>query len=152
MKASAIRHLAGAFNAPRVAAALFERTVQLWDGQTAQQISQFETVLSFGCHRLALSPSGEMCVAAAWQKGKRGGVTCYDAATGAVLWHRTDIRHTQSVRFSAAGNSIWCRLEEGRLQHLSASTGETLGCSGWNHRCSGQPAFRFPITRNPRPL
>ena len=56
----------GAHKAPRVAAALFERTVQLWDVRTAQQLSQFETVFSFGGRRLALSPYGDLCVAAGW--------------------------------------------------------------------------------------
>jgi hypothetical protein len=125
MRASAIRHLAAARKAPRIAAAFFKHTIQLWDTQTTHQLSQFDTVLDYGGRRIALNPAGELCVVAAWTKGKRGGVACYDALTGSVLWHRTDIRHTQGVRFSRGGESIWCGVQDGRLQHLNSCTGAT---------------------------
>lgn len=66
MWASAIRQLAAARNAPRVAAAFNEHTIQLWDLHTAELRSQFNTVFEFGGHRVALNPTGELCVAAAW--------------------------------------------------------------------------------------
>ena len=126
MWASAIRQLAAARNAPRVAAAFNEHTIQLWDLHTAELRSQFNTVFEFVGHRVALNPTGGLCVAAAWSMGKRGGVACYDALTGSRIWHRTDIRRTQRLRFSCEGESIWCGVEDGRLQRLDASTGATL--------------------------
>jgi hypothetical protein len=126
MTASAIRHLAAARMAPRVAEGLFKHTIQLWDLHTADRLSQFNTVLDYGGRRVVLNPTGELCVAATWTKGRHGGVACYDALTGSLLWHRTDIRHTQRVRFSCAGESIWCGVQGGRLQHLNAGTGATL--------------------------
>ena len=126
MRSSAIRHLAAARRAPCIAAALFERTVQLWDVQTGEQLSEFDTLLSYGGRRLALSPNGDYCVATAWTKGERGGVACYDAMTGEALWHRADLCHTQRIRFAPSGGKIWCGFEEGPLQELSVSTGETL--------------------------
>jgi hypothetical protein len=126
MRASAIRHLATADTGMRVAAALFKHTVQIWDLTLAEKISEFNTVLDYGGRRLALSPNGESCIAAAWQKGKRGGIACYDVTRGVEVWHRVDIRHTQRLRFSSSGKNIFCGLEDGRLQNLSVSTGETL--------------------------
>lgn len=127
MKGSAIRHLAAAGSARRIAAALFEHTIQIWDLHSGEQVQQFESVLSFGGRRLAMSPTGERCVAAAWAKGKRGGVACYDATTGSVLWHRTDIRQTRRVRFAPSGEVVWCGVDEdGCVHELSAASGATL--------------------------
>ncbi|MBN8733362.1 MAG: PQQ-binding-like beta-propeller repeat protein [Acidobacteria bacterium] len=125
MLGSAIFELAAAQRVPRIAAATPKRTVQIWDLTASQRISQFETVFYFGGRRIALSPDGDRCAAAEWNKGRHGGVACYDAVTGNVLWQRSDIRHTQAVRFSASGEHVYCRLNEGPLQQLNAATGET---------------------------
>lgn len=126
MVASAIRHLATATNSHKLAAAKVKRTVQLWDLHTHERNAEFETVFDFGGRRLALSPGGELLVAASWTKDKRGGVACYHAESGQTLWHRTDIRHAQRLRISLAGDCVWCGLEEGPLQCLSATTGMTV--------------------------
>jgi outer membrane protein assembly factor BamB len=124
---SAIRELAAARNAPRVAAAFFKRSAQIWDLRTFGRLSEFESVFDFGGgNRIALNPTGESCVAAGWTKGSRGGVACYDALAGSILWHRTDIRHTQFVRFSAGGEIVRCGVDAGRFQELDARTGETV--------------------------
>jgi hypothetical protein len=125
-QASAIRELAAARNAPRLAAAFVEHTIQIWDLCGSGRLSEFNTVFGGGGHRVTLNPTGELCVAAGWTKGKRGGVACYDALTGAQLWHRTDIRQTQCVRFSCSGEIIWCGLEAGRFQQLDARNGATV--------------------------
>ena len=79
-----------------------------------------------GGHRSALNPTGETCVTAGWTKGVRGGVACYNAITGARLWHRTDIRQTQFVRFSCDGGLVWVGVGAGRFQNLDAGTGTTV--------------------------
>lgn len=126
MRASAIRQLAAAQSAARLAAAFVERTVQVWDLCSFERVSQFDTVYEFGGHRITLSPTGEACVAAARQMGRNGGVACYDAVDGSLLWHRTDIGHTQFLRFSCGGKTIWCGVEDGRLQCLDAGSGTTV--------------------------
>ena len=125
-RASAIRQIASARCAPRVAAAFAERIIQIWDFSTLQPLSEFNTVFGFGGHRVTLNATGDVCVAAGWAKGKRGGVACYDALTGSLVWHRTDIRQTQFVRFSCDGTMVWCGVETGRFQKLDARTGLTL--------------------------
>src|SRR5262249_48495794 len=125
-RASAIRQLAAARSSPRVAAAFVEHTIQIWDLQSAERLSEFDTVFDFGGHRITLSPNGDICVAAGWTKGKRGGVAGYDAIAGSVVWHRADIRQAQFIRFSFRGDIIWCGVEAGRFQQLDARTGATL--------------------------
>jgi len=124
--ASAIRQLTAARNAPRLAAAFVEHTVQIWDLDKCQRLSEFESVFEFGGDRVTLSSDGNICVAAGWTKGRRGGVAAYDALTGSPLWHRTDIRQTQFVRFSSAGDTVGCGAETGRFQLLDAHTGATV--------------------------
>jgi hypothetical protein len=125
--ASAIRELGVAGNAPRVAAALIERRIQVWDLRTLLRVSDFDSVFnSGGGHRSAMNPSGDICVAAGWIKGIRGGVACYDAITGVQQWHRTDIRQTQYVRFSCDGTYVWVGVDAGRFQKLDAATGTTV--------------------------
>jgi hypothetical protein len=113
--------LAGARSVPRIAAGFPDGTVQVWDAQTAERLCEFGTVFRGG--RLALSPNGELCVAASWRKGKRAGIAGYHAVSGAVMWHRPDIRHTQELYFSAATGGVWCYIEDGPALHLDPDTG-----------------------------
>ena len=125
--ASAIRELSAAKNAPWIAAAFFEETIQIWDLATSEQISEFESVFSLGGgDRLTLHPEGETCVAAAWNKGRQGGVACYDAAEGTLRWHREDLMQTQFARFSLDGRTLRVGVEAGPLQVLEAATGMTI--------------------------
>jgi outer membrane protein assembly factor BamB len=126
MSASSIHNLATSNRSTRVAAAVFEKTVQIWDLKTRERINEFETVFRFGGSRLTLDPTGEKCVAAAWKKGKGGGVACYEAATGKVIWHRQDLRHTQRVRFSPDGIAVWCVQESSPTKLLDSANGKTL--------------------------
>lgn len=108
MRKSAIRQLAVSCDSARLAAACFEKTVQVWDLTTREQIKEFETVFYFGGNRLAIDAVAQRCVTAGWNKGKRGGVACYETDTGKLMWHRKDLRHTQRVRFSPIRNAFWC--------------------------------------------
>jgi WD40 repeat protein len=127
MLASAIRSITSGLSSSLVAAAFFERTVQIWNLHEARLIAEFETVYYFGGEngRLALAPDGGQCVTAAWRAGRRGGVACYDTSTGAVLWHRSDLTRSQYVIFAGDGQSVWCCPEGGPTKRLSAKSGET---------------------------
>jgi len=122
---SAIRHLVAARSASTLLAGFADRTVQVWDLRACARNAEFETVLSFGGSRLALSPDGKRCVAASWNGGKRGGVACYDCVSGCAVWHRPEIRRTQRVLYSADGQSVWCVVDDGPLQRLDGGSGET---------------------------
>ena len=126
MRASAIRCMAPSRRSSRVAAATFEHHVQIWDVETRAVVNEFETVFSFGGHRLTLDPLGERCIAAAWKAGKHGGVACYEANTGKLIWHRQDLRQTQRLRFSPGGEAAWCVPDSGPTKLLDAANGKTL--------------------------
>jgi hypothetical protein len=126
MKSSAIRHLTASRRSTRVAAGFFENTVQIWELQKLEMVAQFRTVLSFGGNRLALDALGERCVAASWEDGPHGGVACYEAKSGALLWQRSDLKETQRVRFTATGDAIWCVPSNGPTKRLDPLTGKTL--------------------------
>jgi hypothetical protein len=126
MRASAIKELAASRASTRIAATFSEHTVQIWDVRTGERLAEFETVFSSGGHRVTIDPSGERCVAAGWSRGSRGGVACYIAASGALQWHRIDLRQTQRVRFSPSGTTIWHVPEAGSATRLDALTGDTL--------------------------
>jgi WD40 repeat protein len=126
MKDSAIQHLAVSSRSTSLAAAFFERTVQIWDLQTQGKMAEFETTLSFGGNRLALDASGALCATAAWAGGKSGGVACYETKLGHLLWHRPDLKQTQRLRFSVGGRGLWCVPETGSTKRLDCASGNTL--------------------------
>jgi WD40 repeat protein len=126
MRASAIRCMAASNRSSRLAAAFFERQVQIWDAEKAKCVNEFETVFSFGGPRLTLDPVGERCIAAAWQAGEHGGVACYETNKGKLIWHRQELRGTQRVRFSPGGESVWCVPDSGPTKLLDAASGKTL--------------------------
>lgn len=126
MIASAIRSLACGRESPVVAAAFFERTIQVWDIESCRQVSQFDTVYDFGGEigRLAISPSGDRCVCAARSGGTLGGVACYQTTTGQVIWHRPELKQTQRVSFSPSGAFVWWMPETGLTKRLDSMSGE----------------------------
>jgi outer membrane protein assembly factor BamB len=135
MRASAIRELAASRDATKVAAAFFEKTVQIWDLKTRERRAEFETVFTFGGGgRLALDAAGQKCVTAGWGQGKRGGVACYDADTGELIWHRQDLRQTQFVRFSSRRGGFWCFPESGRTRLLDPDNGSDVDSVAGFHR------------------
>jgi len=109
-----------------VAAAFFERIVQMWNLATLEKSAEFETTLSFGGRRLALDPTGELCATAAWEGGTRGGVACYETKSGRRVWHRRDLEQTQRLRFSAGGTNLWCVPDTGPTKLLDSVNGNTL--------------------------
>lgn len=126
IRASAVREISASSASARIAAALFERTVQIWDLKSGQKVSEFDTVFSFGGRRLALDPSGELCFAAGWAPGKNGGVACYEASSGKLLWHRADLAQTQYLTFSNADATLWWVPETGSTFRLNALNGDAV--------------------------
>ncbi len=124
---SAIRTISIARRSPIVAAALFEKKVQIWNFANAELVSELDTVFQFGGRRLTLSPTGEYCVAARFRAGQNGGVVCYETRSGRKIWHRSDLRRVQGVKFSAANEAIWCEVEGQPVLSLDINTGLTLG-------------------------
>jgi hypothetical protein len=118
-----IRHLATSFSGSRFAAAEFEHTVHIWDLRTATRQATFNTVLSFGGRRLAITCDGNRCAAAAYHVR---GVEAYSTSEGAVLWRRTDLKKVQSVSVSIDDRRIYCCFDEKPCHVLSCDTGRTI--------------------------
>jgi len=151
MRASAIRELAASRDATKVAAAFFEKTVQIWDLATRERITEFETVFGFGGRRLALDAAGQKCVTAGWGQGKRGGVACYEASTGKLIWHRQDLRQTQRVRFSSRRGGFWCLPESGRTRLLDPDNGsEVDSIAGFHRFCENEYSGELLLERRKR--
>ena len=129
MRHSAIRHLAVSDESEIIAAALFEKTVQIWSWKTGQQIGEFQTMLDFGGRRLALSPDGTRCIVGPWSRKGRGprGLAAYSVPDGQLLWNREEIGHIQDVGISGSGQEIYCGVEGSSAYIIEASTGETRG-------------------------
>jgi outer membrane protein assembly factor BamB len=111
--------------APVIAAAHYEGNVQIWNFDSGEKLSEFNTVLD-GCSRLGISSTGEFLVAANWANGKNAGIACYETSSGVTVWHRTDLQHVQSTRFGEHGDWIWCKVEGKSAHCLDAKTGDTL--------------------------
>lgn len=123
MRVSAIRHLAITDDRAIVAAALFEKTVQIWSWETAQQIGEINTILSFGGKRLLLTPDGNVCIAGSWTRG----IAAYSIPDGRVIWHRKDIRQVQQISLSSSARQIYCGVEANLVHVLDTENGKSIG-------------------------
>ena len=119
----AIRHLATASDSDTIACAEFEKTVHLWGLQPLHLKASLATVLQFGGERLALSPDGSYCFAAAYHEM---GVACYDSNSGNLHWQRKDIKRVQAIQHSLTHQSIYCFLDRSATQLVCSASGETI--------------------------
>jgi len=122
MRGSAIRHLAITDDSAVVAAAFFEKRVQIWSWKTKQQLGEFETKLDFGGERLALTPDGRICIAASFHRR----LAAYSVPDGRALWMKTDLGQVQYVTLSASGREIYCGIESSSLLIIETETGATI--------------------------
>ncbi len=104
----------------RLAAGLFEKSVSVWDINTCERLSEFDTVLDFGGRRLALAGGGSVCIAASYHDA---GIAGYDVASGDVIWHRKDVRHPQFLTLSPDENRVYVGVERGTSVALDVATG-----------------------------
>jgi hypothetical protein len=118
-----VRHIATSWAGSRVAIAQFERVVQIWDLACREQGAEFDTVLDFGGHRLAITSDGTRVLAGAYN---RYGIAAYDGSNGELLWRRPDLKKVQHVRLSADDKRLCCGFDRRSEHILSVETGETL--------------------------
>lgn len=119
-----VRHLAASEGTPLVAAGEFSKNVTIWDLNTCQRKSSFESVLDFGGERLVLSHDGSRCVAAAYQ---RLGLVCYATDTGDPLWERRDLKKAQYVSLGSDRESVYVGFDSRPCHILNLGTGDTVG-------------------------
>lgn len=120
---SAIRHLVTHPRSDLFLAALFEKTVYVWNLKTGKSVSEFQTILDGGMFRLAFSHQESACLAAAYYDE---GLACYEVPSGEVRWRRKDIRKIQQIAVTSDGLFAYCCFSEGPCQLISIPTGQTV--------------------------
>ena len=123
MFASAIRELATSNNPQWVAAAFFERTIQIWDLKSQEKINEFQTVFCTGANNLALAPLGGILVAGLSRNSGR--VAAYKLPSGKKIWEQRLI-YPSSLRFHPSGQSILCIRNERSILRIDAHSGDIL--------------------------
>jgi WD40 repeat protein len=123
MLASAIRELAASKKPERVAAAYFEKNIQIWDVNSQTRVHEFPTVFCSGANCLALAPDAGTI--AAGFSTTSGRVAAYDVQTGTQLWEQKVI-YPRRLRFSPSGESILCTSDNRSIVRFDVHTGSTL--------------------------
>jgi len=118
-----IRHFASSWSSSVIAAAEFEHTVHVWDVVTERHLATFATIMDFGGTRLAMTPDGRNCTAAAYHVE---GIAGYVASDGTEVWRRKDLKKTQKLRVSRDGRRIYACFNNRSCQVLNRETGKTI--------------------------
>jgi outer membrane protein assembly factor BamB len=118
-----IRHFASSWSGSVIAAAEFERTVHVWDVAAERHVTTFPTIMDFGGTRLAITPDGKACIAAAYYVE---GIAGYAASDGTEVWRRKDLKKTQRLRVSLDGRRVFACFENRSCQVLNRETGKTI--------------------------
>lgn len=143
-----VRHISISEQKPHVALGAFERQVEVWNYQSGQRVSAFDTVLSFGGQRLAISKDGDRVLAAAWA---RYGLACYDAETGKLIWQRRDLKKVQAITLSKDGASAFCGIDSRPCLSIAISNGiEHRSFRGARHRVESSNS-EFAVVDRARP-
>src|SRR5262249_36325207 len=118
-----IRHFASSWSGSVIAAAEFERTVHVWDVAAERHLATFPTIMDPGGTRLAVTPDGKTCIAAAYHVE---GIAGYAASTGTEVWRRKDRKKTQTLRVSLDGGRVYACFDNRSCQVLNRETGKTI--------------------------
>ena len=123
MIASAVRELSESKDPARVAAAFFEKTIQIWDLQSHMKVGEFPTVFCSRAGNLAFAPSAQIVVAGASERS--GKVAAYEIPSGRLLWQRR-VTYPSSLRFHPFGQSVLCSSNNTSILRLDARSGATV--------------------------
>ena len=123
MLASAIRELVTSNSSPLLAAALFEKNVQIWDVVSQTRVSEFSTVFCAGARNLALAPGAELLVAG--RSCSNGKIAAYKVPSGEKLWERK-LPYPSSLCFQSSGEYVFCVCNNNYVMRLDIHTGITL--------------------------
>lgn len=118
-----IRLFASSWSGSVIAAAEFEHTVHIWDVTTERHLATFPTIMDFGGTRVAVTPDGTNCIAAAYHVE---GIAGYAASDGTEVWRRKDLKKTQTLRVSLDGRRVYACFDSRTCQVLNRETGKTI--------------------------
>ncbi len=117
-----IRQISTSYDGLLIAAAEFERRVQIWNIESQKRVAQLDTTLDYGGKRLAISRDGSHCAIGAYHVH---GIAMYDIRTAMETWRRKDLKKIQSIRFSKDGQSLLCGFDRMSFQSLNSKTGKS---------------------------
>jgi WD40 repeat protein len=119
-----IRHIATSFNGQIIALAEFEKRVQIFDINSQQVISEFDTILDFGGRRLAISEDGNICICGCWE---RHGICAYETKTGKLIWQRKDLKKVQHIHILLSDNTkFFAHFEVGGSRIIDMNSGSDI--------------------------
>lgn len=121
MLASAIFELASSQDGALIAAALFEKTVQVWNVTSKSKVCELATIFCGGANNLAVDKT----VLVAGLSNPKGRVIAYEVPSGNKLWERS-LTYPSSLRFDSCGEHILCTTNHRSVVRLEASTGATI--------------------------
>ena len=123
MVASAIREFAVSRSPQLLAAAYFEKIIQIWNPLTQKKINEFPTIYSFGARNLALSPDAKVLVVG--RSTTSGKVAAYSVPDGKKLWEQKLI-YPSRLKFTPSGDSILCSTNHRSTVRLDSQIGAVL--------------------------
>jgi WD40 repeat protein len=121
MLASAIRELAVSKNPQWIAAAHFEKTIEIWESNSLDRITEFSAVFCSGARNLALAPTAEILVTGLSRN--HGKVAAYQVPSGRKLWER-NLTYPSKLKFGPSGDSILCTINQRSVLRLDVQTGD----------------------------
>jgi hypothetical protein len=152
MFASAIRELAASNNPKWIAAALFQKTIQIWDVESRQKIGEFPAEFCTGARNLALAPSGGILVTGL--STEHGKIAAYEVPSGRKIWEQRLV-YPRSLRFHPSGESILCTINNQSVLRLEVYTGNIVevmdGTEEYIEEPSGD-ALRVPLQGASNPI
>jgi len=99
-----IRHISASYSGNKIALGEFEKVVQIFDIDTLNTISEFNSILSFGGKRITINELGNICVCGAWAKF---GLVGYNALNGEVIWQRKDLKKVQHLSILRSNSDLF---------------------------------------------
>jgi hypothetical protein len=116
-----IRAFSAAANAPLVAGAGWDGHVYIWNVETRTLVLEFATSEESEGVSLALTANGQQCLVATYHDWGGG---CVDVISGAVRWHRADLRKVYGLSVSADGDDVVVWFDRRAGLRLDLNTGQ----------------------------
>ena len=97
-------------------------SIWVWDLTDGSLVSKFESCYSSGGRRLAIDPSGTLCIAGNYQGGR---IEAYSVEDGSVVWRRKRLHKVQRLAYDARSDQWMAVFVEKPLLFLKRDTGKT---------------------------
>ena len=97
-------------------------SVWVWDLADGSLVSTFKSCYSMGGRRLAIDPSGTLCIAGNYDSGR---IEAYSVKDGALIWRRKRLRKVQRLAYDTYCDQWMAFFVERPCLFLERNTGKT---------------------------